>query len=129
MLRAAARPRPGERPHLRPVARPHGAAPPYRRRTDPCDAAATRRRAAHGRAGKPKRASEASGNGARSAQIYPCTKGRYSGFQKRSATYARSVSASSVGRSSRPATPSFTAWATTAAATRFDVSCRSSMGG
>ena len=54
--------RPGERPHIGPVARPHGAAPPSPRRTASCDAAATRRRGPHGPAGKPKIASGASGN-------------------------------------------------------------------
>ena len=49
-LPVAPTPRPGERSHISPVARPHGAAPPPPRRTASCDAAATRRQAARGRA-------------------------------------------------------------------------------
>ena len=50
----------GSAPISAPAARPHGAASPSRRRTDPCDAAATRRRGPHGPAGKPRKRTRAS---------------------------------------------------------------------
>jgi hypothetical protein len=59
---------------------------------------------------------------------HPPTKGRYSAFQKRSSTYARTDSGV-VGRFGFCATPSAIAARITAPATRRDVSCRSLTGG